>query len=445
MPMPEPILAFWFGLEPWLQDGIVLIGLLLPLLVLWVWLRIGFAPRPLVRALLRRYGWVNVVFVLLIAVSVGMSIGLLAQERGLRDGSARAADKFDVIVAAPGSELTLLLAAVYLQPTAVPLVGGDVFQAVLSHDRVDFAAPLAFGDSYNGDPVVGTTAQFARHLSDGRIEGRLFATPFEALAGADVALSLGDRFVPAHGLGASAETDWHSDALTIVGRLARTGSPWDRAILTPIEGVWLTHAMGTGKSETGSPEETRLGPPYDPELFPGTPAIIVRASSLAGSYAVQSEFNQRADAMAFFPGTVLARLHNVLGDMRAAMSIMSGVTQILVAASVLTGLSVLTRLFRPHVILLRTLGAPTRFVMAVVWSYAVTLLFAGTAIGLGIGSGASALLSRYVTAETGIYVATGLGWSEMHLAAGFLSGGAVLSLILSIWAARSSRNDEQFD
>ncbi len=53
---------------------------------------------------------------------------------------------------------------------------------------------------------------------------------------------------------------------------------------------------------------------------------------------------------------------------------MAVLTQVLVTAGVLTGLIALARLFARRLALLRALGAPGRFVFAVVWSYAATLI-----------------------------------------------------------------------
>ena len=150
--------------------------------------------------MLWRFRGTNVLFVLLIAASVGIGVGLIAQERGVRSGTARAASKFDLIVAAPGSEVTMLLAAVYLQPADVPLLDGETYKSVAENAQVAFAAPIAFGDSVRGGPV-GSTAPFVRYLSGALGEGRLFATDREAVVGARSDLSVGETFTPAHGEG----------------------------------------------------------------------------------------------------------------------------------------------------------------------------------------------------------------------------------------------------
>ncbi len=429
--MPDLITNAWHSLSPLAQDSLWLLLLLAPALFAGVAVLWGFRPLALVGALLWRYRWTNLTFVLLIAISVGIGVGLIAQERGLRKGTARAADKFDLIVAAPGSEITMMFAAVYLQPSDVPLLGGEAFHEIATHDSVDLAAPLAFGDSFRGSPVVGTTADFIQHLTGGLEAGRLFQSTTEAVAGSAVTLDLGARFEPAHGVGDAAENDAHAGAaLTIVGRMPPTGSPWDRAILVPVESVWKVHGLMNGHA----PERrTQIGPPFDKDYFPGTPAILVRAEALWANYALRSDFT-RDDMMAFFPGAVLAQLHSLMGDVRQVMSVMAVLTQVLVTAGVLTGLIVLARLFARRLALLRALGAPGRFVFAVVWAYAATLIAAGALAGLAVGWVAVGAVSKVVTARTDILVTATLDWPEFHLIAGFVSFTVLLALLPAFMA-----------
>jgi putative ABC transport system permease protein len=425
------IALFWAGLPADIQDALTAVALLCPGLVAGVIVLRGLAPWPLIRAMLGRFGLANTVFVGLIAVAVGIGVGLTAQERGLRQGSARAAEKFDLVVGAPGSEMTLMLATVYLQPSDVALITGPQFAEIAATDRVVMAAPIAFGDSHDGAPVIGTTAEFVTHLSGGLAAGRMFQAADEAVAGAYAPLAVGATFTPAHGHGPTAETDAHEGfAYTVTGRMPPTGSPWDRALIVPVEGVWAVHGLADGHA----PENAgRIGPPFDPDHFPGTPAVLVRAEALWANYALKSRFT-RPDMMAFFPGTVLAQLHAIMGDVRAAMSLLAVVTQVLVTIAVLAGLMILTRIFARGLALLRALGAPVRYVFAVVWGYSATLIVTGALTGMGVGMMAASLMSRIVTARTDVLVSAGLGWPELHLVAAFVSLTLLLAL-LPAWLA----------
>lgn len=424
----------WQDLPAAAQDAIVLAALLLPALALGLVLLRGYAPWPLLGGLLRRHAGVNAVFVLLIAASVALGTAVLSQERALRQGTARAADPFDLVVSAPGSEVTVMLAAVYLQPADMPLLDGPTYDAISNAERVDLVAPIAFGDSYEGAPVVGTTAGFVEHLSGGLAEGRMFEARTEAIAGASAPAALGQSFAPAHGV-VDAEEGAHGDfAYTVTGVMPPTGSPWDRALLVPVESVWAVHGLADGHA---IPSAEPIGPPFDPAFFPGTPAALVVADSLASNYLLRAQFTTER-TMAFFPGAVLFQLHGILGDVRRVMSGLALVTQVLVAAGVLTGLALLVRLIRSRLALLRALGAPRRFIMALCWSYAGALIAAGSLLGLALGFGMARVLSGVLSARTEVALDATLGWTELHLVAGFASLATLLAVLPAAGAMRRS-------
>ena len=431
----------WQGLPAAAQDVAVLLALLAPALAVGLWLLGGHRPWPLARALLWRYRGTNALFVTLIAIAVALGTGLTAQERALREGTAAAARPFPLIVSAPGSPVDMMLAAVYLRPTDAALLDGRTFAAIAGHERVRLAAPIAYGDSVGGAPVIGTVPAFVDHLAP-LAQGRAFRATREAVAGALAPVAVGDAFEPAHGVGHAAESGAHEGTrITVVGRLAPTGSPWDRAVLVPVETVWETHGLSNGHAPGGHAPGGRaggdaIGPPFAPDLFPGTPAILVVGHRPADAYALRAAFTRTGNTMAFFPGAVLAALHNLMGDVREAMSLLATVSQALVAAAVLAGLFALVRLFAPRLALLRAIGAPGRFAVAIVWLYAGTLVCLGAAAGLLLGFAVAAVLSRVVTARTDIALAATLGWSEWHAVAAFVSLAVLLALVPATLAAR---------
>ncbi|MEM1373123.1 MAG: FtsX-like permease family protein [Pseudomonadota bacterium] len=424
------MIEFWRSLPELWQEVALLLLLLAPLLAAGAIVLRGYSLWPLLAGLLRKHAVVAAVFSGLIAASVALGASVIAQERGLREATARSAEKFDMIVAAPGNEITAMLATVYLEPTALPILDGATYAAVANHEFVSFAAPLAFGDSFEGAPVVGTTPGFVGHLSGGLAEGRVFANIEEAVIGARVGLEMGAVFEPVHGTGALGALDEHGAELTVVGVMPLTGSPWDTAILVPVEQVWDVHALPNGHAAGW---DGTVGPPFDPARFPGTPAILVAPTSLWAGYTLRGEFTT-PETMAFFPGTVLAELHAIMGDIRAVMTALSTIYQGLIVVSVLAGLTMLTRLLSRRLALLRALGAPQRFVFAVTWSFATMLILVGVLIGLALAALATGAISDIITDRTQILVTARLGWQEVHLAAGFLSSAALLSL-LPAWRA----------
>ena len=101
----------------------------------------------------------------------------------------------------------------------------------------------------------------------------------------------------------------------------------------------------------------------------------------------------------------------------------------LLAAAVLTGLIILSRLFARRLALLQALGAPARMIFALIWSYAAILLGAGSVLGLGVALIAVRAISAVLTARTGLLIAPRLGWAEIHLAAACFTLAALVALI----------------
>jgi putative ABC transport system permease protein len=388
-------------------------------------------PWPLISAALSRYRLSALAFVLLVMAGVALSVAIVSQERALRGGSARAAEKFDLIVAPPGSRTDTLLAAVFLRPGASQLLGPAFSAGLLNDSRATFVSPLAFGDSHRGMPVVGVTAALVEHLSGGLAEGRGFEDRHEAVVGAASPLKLGETFHPAHGVHHGGEShggddalDAHEVELTVVGRMRPTGSPWDRALLVPVELVWETHRLPSGHV----PGSTQLGPPFDAAHTPGIPAAVVRTANLAEAYRLRRAYTG-LESMAFFPAEALLQLYAVLGDIRQLMSLLALVTQALVLLSIIASVFILFRLLMPQFVTLRALGAPRRYVFAVAWGFTATLIGAGVLLGVLGGYGLSFGISGWLARATGVSLQPTVGLAEVLMALALFVTGLVLAAL----------------
>jgi putative ABC transport system permease protein len=375
-------------------------------------------PWPMVKADLRAMRWSALAVVLLVALAVAIGVAVGTQERALRGASARAAAPFDLLIAAPGSQTQLVLSTVYLQLEALPLIDGAILTRLAADPRVAAVAPLAFGDVIAGAPVIGTVAAFAGR--SGFSAGRVFERENEAVVGADVALALGAKVSPAHG---HAEGRVHEDSsYTIVGRLARQGTPWDRAILVPIESVWEIHGLGDGHAAEGAP----IGPPFEKPA--GMPAVVVTPKGVAQAYALRAQYRQ-GGTMAVFPGEVLVSLYAVLGDVRDAMLVMAGLNNLLVLLAVLLLVAVLAAQRRRRVAVLRALGAPAAYVLAVTWLATTLPVAAGAALGLLLGWAGGAAAAARLGAATGLTLDAAPGLAEAGFAAAVAALGGMAALL----------------
>ena len=426
----------WLDIPILIQNLLVFGLLIAPALVLGVLFLRGHRPLVLSFALIRGHLWPVIGFTILIALAVSIGVGLITQERSVRIGAAKAAEKFDLVVGAPGSETTLLFSSVYLQPNPLPLLDGATFDRIAQHERTRIAAPIALGDSYEGAIIVGTTADFVTHLG-GLEDGQIWQTSLEAIAGIDVPLAIGSMIEPAHGHGSEADDTAHEGTeIKVVGRMARTHSPWDQAILVPVESVWETHGLANGHAPAAG---NQIGPPFDAAYFPGASAVIVISDSFSGIYQIQSDFTADPATMAIIPGAVLGYLYRVLGDLRGAATILTWISLSLVAFAVLGGLAILSRLFIRHLAVLRAIGAPLRFVTATLWTFCAQIILLGSVLGCVGALISVALIGSVISSRTGLTLPAQFGWLEIHLVAAFASATLLAAAAMSYQLAKSAR------
>lgn len=440
------------------------------------WMNRGWMnPLPMVMAEFRGLRWIAVAIVTLVALAVAIGVGINAEERAFRKGSAQAADDFDLVIGAPGSAAQLVLTTVFLQQEALPLMPGAVLPRLLADKRVSAAAPIALGDIASGYPIVGTTRAFLTRW--GRIafiEGRAFERLGEAVLGADVALPLGAEITPAHATAGmslragemSPEEHGHrheAARYVPVGRLPRLGTPWDKAILVPIESVWSVHGLASGANpgpnarlpwpktapggeETPSevaqalpepPLEASLAPAPAgaPASLPGIPAIVVKPRGVADAYSLRSAYRQ-GGTMAFFPAELLVSLYGALGDVRDLLLIASILNTILIFSAILLLLWTIAGLRRKRYAILRALGAPQAYILLVVWLNAVLLLTLGCAVGLFLGWGASAGFSHFTAAVTGLQLDFVFDPADIRLVLALVGLGSMMALIPALLSYR---------
>ena len=395
-----------------------------------------------------RRGWPGALAIgLIVALATALGIVVTLEERALRLGSARAANAFDLLIGAPGSETQLVLSSVFLQPAPLPLLSGAVLAGLARDPRVAWAAPIGFGDEMDGLPVVGTTDALIAGLG-GLSEGVGFARLGDAIAGADAALGVGDSFHPVHAELASAGEVHQDTRYTIRGRLARTGSPWDRAILVPIEAVWATHGLHAGETAHGGGEKPDgyhgfdADAPVRPETLgdpaaPGVPAIVLRGRTIADAYHQRQEF-RGDDTIAVFPAEVLTRLYGTLGDARLVVGAVAIAAQALVAASVLL-VAVLHVVQRHRQIgALRAFGAARSAIFLIVWSEVALIAATGVAAGLGLGYVAARLIADRVMAASGLRLPIEFTAADAGVVLALLAAAGACALVPALIAYRQS-------
>ena len=238
-------------------------------------------------------------------------------------------------------------------------VAGRACRAVGGHTdpRVERAAPIGLGGVHVGHPIVGATTDLIRNTGPGFLAGRRFAARGEAVVGSAVALAVGSSIVPSHGQAAAGGHAHAGLSHAVTGRLAPTGTPWDRAILVPIQAIWHIHGRGGhedaqdavqpgGEAHGGHAEDQPGGKGHNPGSIepaaplverwrpgeaPGLPAILVKPGSVADAYRPGQGYRVAGRTLAVLPGEVLTGLCALLGDARRVPGFVAAGAQVLVA------------------------------------------------------------------------------------------------------------------
>jgi putative ABC transport system permease protein len=222
----------------------------------------------------------------------------------------------------------------------------------------------------------------------------------------------------------------------VVGRMARTFSAWDKAIIVPVEAVWQVHGLGTGHvSESAAP-----GSAFDGPLIPGVTAVVVKPKAVADAYALRARFG-RGQTMALFPAEVLVSLYQRLGQVRDLTVAVSAVNGAAVLAVIALLLSTLNRLRRQRYAVLRALGAPAHFILAVAWGGGAALCTAGAALGLLLGWMLAALLAVPLARTTGLTIVAVPAAVDAMWVGIVALGASLMSLLPAFLAYRVSVAD----
>lgn len=412
---------------------------------------------------LRRFLSGAVAIVVLLALSVALSSVVTLQERAVRLGTARASDKFDLVIGAAGSDTQLTLSSVFLQPSPLPLMSGAMLETLAKDERVAFAAPIGFGDSAMGFPIVGTTTPLIAALSPKLGEGAMFSRLGEAVIGSAVDLPIGSKVNPMHG---TVETGGHAHtevSYRVSGKMAPTGTAWDRSILVPIRTVWQLHGMtahedhdhdehlkkpGNGFGVLSNEDPHKHDHAHDIDVdaaidenfhadSPGVPAILVKPKSIADAYRLRQEY--RSDrTLAIFPAEVLTRLYSTLGDARSLLLGIAVGTQVIVIFALLLVAVMHIGARKRQIGALRALGAPILSIMAIVWGELFFLLLLGILLGLVIGYAVAHAITAWLTATTAVQMPVEFALGDVWLAAGFIIVAAVVALIPALMTLRMS-------
>ncbi len=388
-----------------------------------------------------------------IALSVTLLLGIERVRQDARDSFAQAVSGTDLVVGARSSPLQLLLYAVFRIGEASNNMGWDSAQTLAAHPAVAWTIPLSLGDSHRGFPVLGTTPAYFEHFRYGDkqllrlAQGKPFVGLFDVVLGAEVAASLGyklgDRITLTHGMQESMAE--HGDKpFSVVGILARTGTPVDRTLHIGLEAMEAIHLDWQG----GAPIPGFAIPPELVKKFNLSPksvtAVLIGLNTRAGVFAMQRYVaGYRAEPlMAVLPGVALSQLWELMAVAERALLAISALVVVVsfagLVAVVLAGLGERRR----ELAILRANGARPRDLFALLAFEGGAVTLAGAAVGTLLLTALTALLGPWLQAQYGLGLKLAPpSWQELEMLGWVILAGTLASLLPGHRAYRLSLAD----
>jgi putative ABC transport system permease protein len=366
----------------------------------------------------------------LTAVSIALSVMLLLGVERIRQESresfAGTVSGTDLIVGARTSPVHLLLSSVFRIGNATNNLRWETYTALASRPEVAWAIPIALGDSHRGYRVLGTTQAYFDHFrfSRGRslelVQGTRFADAHDAVLGADVAQALGYRvgqsIVIAHGAGDVSFILHEHEPFRVTGVLGRTGTPVDRTVHVPLEGLDAIHAPQADASlEDPLAAALRARTRGDGAVPTKTiTAVLVGLKSRGAALAVQRLVNEYPGEplTAILPGATLQEVWEIVGIAERALFAVSVLVVVVGLAGMLVALLTSLSERRREMAILRSVGARPVQVFGLLLGEAACLTLAG--IGLGLVALYLALLvaRSWLAARFGVFLT--VEWPSAH-------------------------------
>ena len=308
----------------------------------------------------------------------------------------RTTTAFDAVLGARGSKLQLVLNAIFHLEASPGNLSWQDYQYIKHHPAIRTAIPIAVGDNLRGYRIVGTIPE----LFD-RIEyapghrytiapgGRLFVeTAKEAVVGSVAAsrlgLSLGSTFHPFHGLAYNPNMQ-HAEIYTVTGLLEPTGTPLDRVILIPLEGV-----------------QTMSG--HDPRAATDVSAVLIQLKSPTAGFMLDMLINKQGNRLTFaYPvGAIIADLFSRLGWFDKVLALVAYLVGVVAAASVLASIYASMSARRRDIAILRALGARRRLVFGAVVAESACIGALGAVAGFAVYFVLLGAVASIVRIQTGV-------------------------------------------
>jgi len=370
----------------------------------------------LVRRSLRQHALSSGVTMLSIALAAGLVMSVFSLRSQSREAFLGGAGNFDAVVGARGSRLQLVLNNVFHLESSPGNIPWSIYETVVEDPGVAFAIPYAVGDNYMGARIVGTTSELFdkfEYRPGRRLAVQSGGRPFdmlrrEAVVGAEVArrtgLAYGNQFQPSHGVSPGESTHVHEETYVVVGVLEPTGTPIDRVILIPLEGIMRMsgHVLRTEEDDMYAAQPGLEIPDEVKQIS----AIMIGLRGPQAGLDLDEHFNKRNSGatLAFPISAVMADLFDKLGWMVQVLGLVAVLVVIVAGSAVLASIHNTINERRREFAILRALGARRSTVFSIILMESTLIAAIGAALGFVVYGAIMSTAAMIIRRQTGVVI-----------------------------------------
>jgi putative ABC transport system permease protein len=361
----------------------------------------------------------------------------------------RGGDGYDLIVGAKGGKEQLILNTVFYLSQPIGNIPYSYYEELTEGSQfaadVETAIPVCMGHTYQGFRVVGTVPEMFTELkyrgdqsyefSEGENfkKANRFDAVIGAIASARAGLKVGDKFQAVHGSSDGGRV--HKETFHVVGVLAPTSTPVDRALFVNMEGFYDIHSAEdegahekeakhdekSVKGEThGAPashgeNEKASGKGHEANAHDGhdhggekqiTAILLCIRQVPPGRVAiVAKKINDGKVAQAAEPLRVIDDLFvGIVGKLQWLLLGMAVLTVIEAGIGIMVSIYNSMSDRRHEIAIMRALGASRLTVMVIILLESILLSLMGGVVGVLLGHGATWLCSSMIADWTGVVV-----------------------------------------
>lgn len=389
---------------------------------------------------------------LLTALSIGLGVMLmvlvLVMFGAVDSAFTQRSIAYDLIVGPKGSDLQLVLSAVYRMQPPIENLPYLYLDQLRNDRRVISAVPLAFGDvTQEGSfPIIGTTPEyFENDYMPGhafRIRGKRINGQLDTIIGCEVARQngwdIGSTFTIVHGGAESGHV--HDEKFVVVAVLDTTGTANDRTVFLNLEGFYAL----AGHSKPVKEVEQRLrdfyaadpdrlaaameqleafkkleaeeaGAGHDhahhhhatPDAMKEVTAILIRTrpDTPFDAFSLAAELQKGYQAMAVNPVRPIQKLvTGLLGNIQKALVALTAIIILVSGVGIFVSIYNSMSDRRREIGIMRALGAGRMHVFGIVLAESTLLCVGGGLLGWFVGHSLAVASAPWLIRQTGLLI-----------------------------------------